>query len=92
MKTLPSRNEFDPASIAISHHPRQGRDQQKRWQVVDVSGYIISQIPERVRLTSGRLKKTTIVALACKFLVTLWKHLTAGIVLDTGRRELATAK
>jgi hypothetical protein len=47
-----------------------------------VSGYVISQILERVRLNSGRLKKTTIVALARKFLVTLWKHLTAGIVLD----------
>lgn len=37
---------------------------------------------ERVRLNGGRLKKTTIVALARKLLVALWKYVTAGVVID----------
>ncbi len=30
----------------------------------------------------GRLRKTTIVALARKLLVALWKHVTAGVVVE----------
>jgi hypothetical protein len=30
----------------------------------------------------GRLKKTTIVALARKLLVALWKYVTAGVVIE----------
>jgi transposase len=37
---------------------------------------------ERVRHNGGRLKKTTIVALARKLLVALWKYVTAGIVIE----------
>jgi transposase len=37
---------------------------------------------ERVRRNSGRLKKTTIVALARKLLVALWKYVTAGVVIE----------
>jgi len=37
---------------------------------------------ERVRRNGGRLKKTTIVALARKLLVALWKYVTAGVVID----------
>ena len=37
---------------------------------------------ERVRRNGGRLKKTTIVALARKLLVALWKYVTAGIVIE----------
>jgi transposase len=37
---------------------------------------------ERVRHNGGRLKKTTIVALARKLLVALWKHVTAGVVIE----------
>ncbi len=37
---------------------------------------------ERVRHIGGRLKKTTIVALARKLLVALWKYATAGVVLE----------
>jgi transposase len=37
---------------------------------------------ERVRHNGGRLKKTTIVALARKLLVALWKYVTAGIVME----------
>ena len=37
---------------------------------------------ERVRHNGGRLKKRTIVALARKLLVALWKYVTAGIVME----------
>ena len=37
---------------------------------------------ERVKRNGGRMKKTTIVALARKLLVALWKYVTAGIVIE----------
>jgi transposase len=37
---------------------------------------------ERVRRNGGRLKKTTIVALARKLLVALWKYVTAGVLIE----------
>ena len=37
---------------------------------------------ERVKRNSGRLRKTTIVALARKLLVALWKYVTAGVVIE----------
>ena len=37
---------------------------------------------ERVRRNGGRLRKSTIVALARKLLVALWKYVTAGVVID----------
>ena len=37
---------------------------------------------ERVKRNGGRLKKTTIVALARKLLVALWKYVTAGVVIE----------
>jgi transposase len=37
---------------------------------------------ERDKRNGGRLKKTTIVALARKLLVALWKYVTAGVVID----------
>jgi transposase len=37
---------------------------------------------ERVRRNNARLKKTTIVALARKLLVALWKYVTAGVVIE----------
>jgi transposase len=37
---------------------------------------------ERVSLNGGRLKKTTIVALARKLLVALWQYVTAGVVIE----------
>jgi transposase len=44
---------------------------------------------ERVRHNGGRLKKTTIVALARKLLVALWKYATAGIVIEGAVMKLA---
>ncbi len=41
-----------------------------------------SVVEERVRRNGGRLKKTTIVALARKLLVALWKYVTAGVVIE----------
>ena len=37
---------------------------------------------ERVKRTGGRLKKTTIVVLARKLLVALWKYVTAGVAIE----------
>jgi transposase len=37
---------------------------------------------ERVQRNGGRLKKTTIVALARKLLVALWKYATSGVVIE----------
>ena len=37
---------------------------------------------ERVRRNGGRLKKMTIVALARKLLVALWKYITAGVLIE----------
>ncbi|MBB4189593.1 transposase [Sinorhizobium terangae] len=37
---------------------------------------------ERVIRNQGRLKKTTVVALARKLLVALWKYVTAGVVIE----------
>jgi transposase len=37
---------------------------------------------ERVKSNGGRMRKTTIVALARKLLVVLWKYVTAGVVID----------
>lgn len=37
---------------------------------------------DRVKKNGGRLKKTTIVALARKLLVALWKYVSAGVVIE----------
>jgi transposase len=37
---------------------------------------------ERVQHSGGRMKKVTIVALARKLLVALWKYVTAGVVIE----------
>jgi transposase len=44
---------------------------------------------ERVRRNGGRLKKTTIVALARKLLVALWKYVTAGVVIEGAAMKAA---
>ena len=41
-----------------------------------------SVFKDRVSRNGGRLKKTTIVALARKLLVALWKYVTAGVVIE----------
>lgn len=37
---------------------------------------------ERVAHNGGRLKRATIVALARKLLIALWKYVTAGVVIE----------
>jgi transposase len=37
---------------------------------------------DRVRRLGGRMKKATIVALARKLLVALWKYVTQGVVIE----------
>ncbi len=37
---------------------------------------------ERVERNGGRQRKTTIVALARKLLVTLWKYVSAGVMIE----------
>ena len=37
---------------------------------------------KRVNSNGGRMKKSTIVALARKLLVALWKYATAGVVIE----------
>ena len=37
---------------------------------------------ERVQRNGGRLKRTTIVALARKLLIALWKYVTLGVVIE----------
>ena len=44
---------------------------------------------ERVARNGGRLKKTTIVALARKLLVALWKYVTAGVVIEGAAMKAA---
>lgn len=42
---------------------------------------------ERVRANGGRYKKSTIVALARKLLVALWKYVTAGVVIEDAKMK-----
>ena len=44
---------------------------------------------DRVRRQGGRMKKVTIVALARKLLVALWKHVTAGVVIEGAAMKTA---
>ena len=44
---------------------------------------------ELVNRDGGRRKKTTIVALARKLLVALWKYVTAGVVIEGAMMKTA---
>ena len=44
---------------------------------------------ERVTRNGGRFKKTTIVALARKLLVALWKYVTAGVIIEGAVMKVA---
>ena len=45
---------------------------------------------ERVQRLGGRMRKTTIVALARKLLVALWKYISAGVVIEGAVMKAAT--
>ena len=59
--------EAQCAAIWVRHQPQSAL---ARW------------FEERVKRKGGRLKRTTIVALAHKLLVALWKYVTAGVVIE----------
>lgn len=44
---------------------------------------------DRIKRNAGRLKKTTIVALARKLLVALWKYVNAGVVIEGAAMKTA---
>ncbi|TIY09690.1 MAG: IS110 family transposase, partial [Mesorhizobium sp.] len=44
---------------------------------------------DRVKRNGGRLKKTTIVALARKLLVALWKYVNAGVIIEGAAMKTA---
>ena len=46
---------------------------------------------ERVRRLGGRMRKTTIVALARKLLIALWRYITAGVVIEGAMMKTASA-
>jgi transposase len=46
---------------------------------------------ERVRRLGGRMRKTTIVALARKLLIALWRYTTAGVVIEGAVMKAALA-
>jgi transposase len=46
---------------------------------------------ERVRRLGGRVRKTTIVALARKLLIALWRYATAGVVIEGAMMKTASA-
>jgi hypothetical protein len=46
---------------------------------------------ERVRRLGGRMRKTTIVALARKLLVALWRYASAGVVIEGAVMKAAPA-
>ena len=45
---------------------------------------------ERVRRLNGRMRKTTIVALARKLLIALWRYTIAGVVIEGAVMKPAT--
>ena len=45
---------------------------------------------ERVRRLGGRMRKTTIVALARKLLIALWRYTIAGVVIEGAVMKPAT--
>jgi transposase len=46
---------------------------------------------ERVRRLGGRMRKTTVVALARKLLIALWRYTTAGVVIEGAVMKAAPA-
>lgn len=52
------------------------------WLRHQPSSALAQWFNERVRRNAGRLKRSTIVALARKLLVALWKYVTAGVIIE----------
>lgn len=52
------------------------------WLRFQADSALTRWFKERVARNGGRLRKATIVALARKLLVALWKYVTAGVVIE----------
>jgi transposase len=53
----------------VDHQTRQADEDAKHYKA-------------RIERSGGRMKKTTIVAMARKLLVALWKYVTSGVVIE----------
>ena len=70
---------FQRRESAIAHHSHPARLAMARHQPQSA---LALWFKEQVSCNGGRLKKTTIVALARKLLVARWKYVTAGVVIE----------
>ena len=52
------------------------------WRLHQPHSALTVWFEERVKRNGGRLKKATIVALARKLLVALWKYVTSGVIIE----------
>ena len=52
------------------------------WKLHQPHSALTVWFEERVKRNGGRLKKATIVALARKLLVALWKYVTSGVIIE----------
>jgi transposase len=59
------------------------------WLRHQPSSALAQWFAERVKQNNGRFKKSTIVALARKLLVALWKYVTAGVVIEGAAMKAA---
>ena len=99
MPALPQRPGKAGRSIASkASRDRAIRDYERRWSSSPGYGCAISRnsalalwFHDRVKRNGGRLRKTTIVALARKLLVALWKYVTAGVVIEGAVMKTKTA-
>jgi hypothetical protein len=66
-----------PANAAVSHTLIKSK-----VTIETLTIYEILRFEERVKGNGGRLKKTTILALARKLLVALRKYVSAGVVIE----------
>ena len=89
MPALPRRPGKAGRSIASKASPNRAiRDCERRVQLAwlwlrhQPDSALALWFHDRVKRNGGRLRKTTIVAVARKLLVALWKYVTAGIVIE----------
>ncbi len=75
-------HEIAHSLMPAVRHP--DRRQLTRWLWVRHQPHAVLTLwfRDRVKQNGGRLKKTTIVALARKLLVALWKYVNAGVVIE----------
>src|SRR5205814_10258578 len=62
-----------------------------RWLQDEPASALSLWFHERVRRLGGRMRKTTVVALARKLLIALWRYTTAGVVIEGAVMKSAPA-